>query len=276
MAELRARNLRQEQLSSLGLQYPLWIFEADDPRWPRRLSSLLPTSYPARLTGWVASFSEYALHLDPLQDPASNNGGTGSLSRDQHAKLAQSALTQLRYDDTYSSDALQVVFDDQGEQSTKPLGSWVFDICDQNFIDPADVLRIQRAWDSVPLWDPKQGLPTLSDFSTSSSPIFGIATLVADDDELLFAAGFKPTDTGEGIRKAEFQCLDAGGGAGGGVRGVVCPPRWVEPGNQGLMIRRGPKDKRNQQLLAGTLLQNVAWEEVVEYAKGLRAEPLWR
>ena len=274
MAELRARNLRQEQLSSLGLQYPLWIFEADDPRWPRRLSSLLPTSYPARLTGWVASFSEYALHLDPLQDPASNNGGTGSLSRDQHAKLAQSALTQLRYDDTYSSDALRVVFDDQGEQSTKPLGSWVFDICDQNFIDPADVLRIQRAWDSVPLWDPKHGLTSISD-PDASHPIFGIATLVADDDELVFAAGIQKTDGGEGIRKAEFQCLDAGA-AEGSVKGVVCPSRWVEPGDQGLMLHRGPKDKRNQQLLAGTLLQNAAWEDVVEYAKGMRLEPLWR
>lgn len=274
MAELRARNLRQEQLSSLGLQYPIWIFEADDPRWPRRLSSLLPTSHPARLTGWVASFSEYALHLSPLQELSVNNTEAKSMTRDQHTKLAQSALTQLRYDDTNPSDSIQVVFDDGGRQLAKPLSSWVFDSHDCNFIEPPNVLRIERAWDSVPLWDPKQGLSRLSD--SSSASILGIATLVANDDEMVFAAGIQNTNTGEDIRKAEFQCLDADGNAGGWVRGVVCPSRWVEPEDQGLKVQRGPKDKRNQQLLAGTLLQDAEWEEVVEYAKGARTEPLWR
>lgn len=273
MAELRARNLRQQQLSSLGLRYPLWIFEADDPRWPRRLASLLPESHPAKFTHWVASYSEYALHLSPLQDLFSNNKDA-TMTRNQHAKLAQSALTQLRYDDTYDYDSLQVIFDDDGEQITKPLSSWVFDNHRPDWIDPTNVLRIERAWDRVPLWDHKHGLISISD-SDTSNPIFGIATLVADDDELVFAAGFQKTDGGEEIRKAEFQCLDAGA-AKGSVKGVVCPPRWVEPGKQGLMIHRGPKDKRNQQLLAGTLLQNAAWEEVVEYAKGMRSEPLWR
>lgn len=275
MAELQARTLRQEQLSSLGLRFPLWIFEADDPRWPRRLSSILSTSHPAQLTGWVASFSEYALHLTPLQDLSSKDEIAGPMTRDQHAKLAQNALTQLRYDDTYSPDSLQVVFIDHGEVTTKPLSPHIFDSCDSDFINPADVLRIERAWDSVPLWDPKQNLSRLSD-SSSSAPIFGIATLVANDEELVLTAGIRKTDTGESIRKAEFQCLDAGGNAGGWVRGVVCPPRWVEPGDQGLKVQRGPKDKLNQQLLAGTLLQDARWEEVVEYAEGRRSEPLWR
>lgn len=275
MAELRARNLRQEQLSSLGLQYPIWIFEADDPRWPRRLSSLLSTSHPARLTGWVASFSEYALHLGPLQDLSINNEDAKSMTRDQHGKLAQSALTQLRYDDTCPSDSIQVVFDDRGMQLTRPLSSWVFDSRDRDFIDSANVLRIERAWDNVTLWDPKRNLSRLSD-SLSSAPILGIAALVTNDDELVFASGIQITNSGEKIRKAEFQCLDAGGNAGGWVRGVICPPRWVEPGDQGLKVQRGPKDKRNQQLLAGTLLQYAEWAEVVEYAKGARAKPLWR
>jgi hypothetical protein len=274
MAELRARKLRQQQLSSLDLQYPLWIFEADDPRWPRRLTSLLPTSHPAQITRWVASYSEYALHLSPLQDISSNNQDAAPMTREQHAKLAQSALTQLRYDDTYNSDSLQVIFDERGEQITKQLSSWVFDNHRPDWTDPTNVLRIERARDRVPLWDPKHGLTSISD-SDTSHPIFGIATLVADDDELVFAAEIQKTDGGEGIRKAEFQCLDAGA-AGGFVKGVICPPRWIEPGDQGLMVHRGPKDKRNQQLLAGTLLQNAAWEDVVEYAKGMRPEPLWR
>jgi len=273
MAELRARDLREQRLSSLNLQYPLWIFEADDPRWPRRLTSLLPTSHPAQMTGWVASISEYALHLDPLQDLSNSSEGAAPMTRDQYTKLALRAFTQLRYDDTYTSDSLQVTFDDHGEHITKPFSSWAFDSQDPDFVHPANVLRIERAWDNVPLWDPKQGLERLSDFSP---PIFGIATLVADDDELIFAAGFQKTDSGEGIRKAEFQCLDAGSAGGGWARGVVCPPRWVEPGDQGLKVQRGPDDKRNQQLLAGTLLQSAVWKEVEEYAKGMRPEPLWR
>jgi hypothetical protein len=276
MAELRARNKRQDRLSSLDLQYPLWIFDADDPRWPRRLASILPNSRPAKLTRWVVSFSEYAQHLTPLQDLSRRDEEVVQpASRSQNAKLAQNALVQLRYDDSYAADSLQVIHDDDnGEQTAKLLSSWIFDNHEQNWTDPANVLRIERIWDGVPLWDPKQGLTQLSDYD-SKDAIFGVATLVANDDELLFASGNQETDSGEGIRKAEFQCLAAGDG-GEFLQGAVCPPRWVEPGVQGLMLRSGPKDKHNSQLLAGTILQHAAWEDVVEYRKGLRRGPLWR
>jgi hypothetical protein len=275
MAELRAKNQRQDRLSSLDLQYPLWIFDADDPRWPRRLASMLPNSRPAKLTGWVVSFSEYAQHLTPLQDLSSSDEEiVQPVSRSQHAKLAESALTQLRYNDFYADDSLQVIYDDgDGKGTVKLLSSWVFDSHEQNWIDPANVLRIERIWDGVPLWDPKQGLMQLADYD-SNDAIFGVATLVADDDELVFASGIQKTNAGEEIRKAEFQCLEAGDG-GEFLQGVVCPPRWVEPGVQGLMLRSGPKDKHNQQLLAGTVLQHAAWEEVVEYRNGSRVGPLW-
>jgi hypothetical protein len=275
MAELRAKNQRQHRLSSLALQYPLWIFDADDPRWPRRLASILPNSRPAKLTGWVVSFSEYAQHLTPLQDlPRSDEESVQPATRSQHTKLAQSALAQLRYDDSYGSDSLQVIYDDVGgKQTAKLLSSWIFDNHEQNWTDPANVLRIERIWDGVPLWDPKQGLTQLSDYD-SKDEIFGVATLVANDDELVFASGIQKTDSGEEIRKAEFQCLaDDEGGAF--LQGVVCPPRWVEPGIQGLMLHSGPKDKHNQQLLAGTILQHAAWEDVVEYRNGLKDGPLW-
>jgi hypothetical protein len=275
MAELRARDKRQDRLSSLDLQYPLWIFDADDPRWPRRLASILPNSRPAKLAGWVISSSEYAQYLTPLQDLSrSDEKIVQPATRSQHAKLAQSALTQLRYDDSYADDSLQVIYDDGGgKQTIRLLSSWVFDSHEQDWIDPANVLRIERIWDGVPLWDPKQGLTQLSDYE-SKDAIFGVATLIANDDELVFASGIQKTDSGEGSRKAEFQCLEAGDG-GEFVRGIVCGPRWVEPGVQGLMLHLGPKDKHNQQLVAGTILQHAAWEDVVEYRNGLRGGPLW-
>jgi len=274
MADQRAKGQRQQQLLSLDLRYPVWIFEADDPRWPRRLNSLLPSSHPAKIIRWVASFSEYALHLSPLQDSSSNNGNTKPATRAQHAKLAESALTQLRYDDTCDADSIQVIFDDRGQRTAKQLSSWVFDNHESDWIDPANVLRIEWTWDKVPLWDPKQCMAKISGLE-ASDPIFGVATLVANDDELVFAAGIQKTHSGEGIRKAEFECLDAGAG-GGVVKVVICPPRWVEPSVQGLMLRNGPKNKHNQHLLAGTILQHAAWEDVEEYVKGMRPGPLWR
>jgi hypothetical protein len=88
MAEQRIGSQRKQQLSLLGLEYPLWIFQTDDPRWPRRLASLLPESHPAKMTGWMASFSEYGLHLSPLQDLSDNNEHAKSVTRNQRAKLA--------------------------------------------------------------------------------------------------------------------------------------------------------------------------------------------
>jgi hypothetical protein len=249
------------------------VFQADDPRWPRRLASLLPESHPAKMTGWVASYSEYGLHLSPLQDLSDNDRDAKSVPRNQRAKLAQAVLEQLRYNDTYDIGSVQVVFENHGEQFSKPLNSWAFDSHDRDWIDPTNVLRIERMWNCVPLWNPQYGLATLSDAESVSS-VFGIAACVANDDELVFVAGTQEGDNGEEIRKAEFQCLDASA-AGASSKGVVCP-RWAEPGDHGLMIQRGPKIKHNQQLLAGTILQHAAWDEVVEYEKGMRPGPLWQ
>ena len=266
MADQSAKTLRQQHLSSLGVQCPLWIFSADDPRWPRRLDSLLPNSHPAKITRWAASFSEYAMHLSQLQPLPGE--GSKPITRSQDAELALKALTQLRYDDTYDRDSLQVIFSDHGQERAKPLSEWIFPSNNnspnnnRNTIDPALILRIERKWDNVPLWNPTQNLTRLSDFSPEDS-IFGVATLVADDDELLSASGIQKSDGGEEIRRAEFQCLDDED-VGGFVQGVVCPSRWAEPGAQGLVLRRGPKDKGNRRVLAGTILQNALWEEVVE------------
>lgn len=275
MAGQPAAITRQDHLSSLGLQFPLWVFEADDPRWPRRLDSLLPTSHPAKLTGWTVSFSEYAQHLTPLQDlqySKSESDAVPPMTRNQRADLAQSALTQLRYDDRYDLDSLQVVLGTSGEQSTRRLSSWVFDKTENEWINPAGVQRIERIWDNVPLFDPSRGITQLSDFNSAADACVGIATLVANDDELVFASGILATDGGEDIRKAEFERLYDDGGI---VHGIVCSSRAREPGDHGLMLNLGPKDKYNIRLLAGTSLQYAPWEKVVEYRKGIRPGPLW-
>lgn len=275
MAEQRAATLRQQRLSSLGLPYPLWVFEADDPRWPRRLDSLLPSSTPARLTGWVASFSEYAQHLTPIQDlyrSPEEDAAIPSITRSQRANLVQNALTQLRYDDRYDHDALQVIFEASGEQAARKLSLWVFDKTEDGWVDPANVQRIERIWDHVPLFDPGRGLTQLSDFGSAADTCFGITTMITNDDELVFISGILANDDGEEFRKAEFERLDEDECV---VRGIVCPPRVREPGDHGLMLNLGPKAKCNMQLLAGTRLQNAPWEEVVEYRKGMRLGPLW-
>jgi hypothetical protein len=189
------------------------------------------------------------------------------MSHSQTAELAQRALTQLRHDDTYDPNFLHVVFSHHGQECVKPLSEWIFLDKDNprnksNAIDPAPTLRIERKWDAVPLWDPTQNLTRLSDFSPSDC-IFGVATLVANNNELVSASGIQASNNGAEIRRADFQCLDhgnhygGGAGAGGLVQGIVCPSRWVEPGDQGLVLRRGPKDKGNRRVLGGTVLQNA-------------------
>jgi hypothetical protein len=197
MAELRAKTQRQHRLSSIDLRYGLWIFDADNPRWPRRIASILPNTRPAKLTRWVASFSEYAQHLTPPQDLSSDKDKevVQPATRSQHAKLAQCALTHLHFDDdSYGADRLRVIHDDGGgKKIVRLLSSWVFDSHEQDWIVPVNVLRIERIWDGVPLWDSKQGFSQLSDYDTKGE-IIGVATLIADVDELIFASSIHKTE----------------------------------------------------------------------------------
>jgi len=219
------------------------------------------------------------MHLTPPQNLPTTKP-LNPTTRSQTAELAQRALTQLRYDNTYEPDTLQVIFSDHGQERAKPLSDWTFSSDKDSLnkrrdaIGPATILRIERKYDAVPLWDPTQNLTRLPDPSPSDC-IFGIATLVVDDDGLVAASGIQASNNGEEICRAEFQCLDDVGGVGAFVQGIVCPSRWVEPGDQRLALRKGPKDKGNRRVLAGTILQNAPWEEVVEYGKGTRRGPLW-
>jgi hypothetical protein len=270
MAALHAKSQRQQRVSTLNLQYPLWLFDIDDPRWPRRLDSLPTESYPAKITGWIASTSEYDMHLDRSQD-VSHAQEKKVHNVSYYAGLAQDALQQLRYDDRYSLSSLRAIVQDAEDQTIVRLDSWVFDQDEPDWVDPSKVQRIERVWDHVPLWNPKIGLERLSDFEALDT-YYGVAILVADDDALVAATGMEKTNAGEAIRKAQFERLDE---AGGVVQGIVCPSRrWRGPGDHGLKLNQGPGSALNRRLIAGTALQDVEWEMVVEYGKWLRRSPL--
>lgn len=272
MAALHAKHQRHQQFTTLNLQYPLWLFDIDDPRWPRRLESLTPESYPAKITGWTASTSEYDMFLDRPQDLSrAQVENTKLRSAGYRAGLAQDALQQLRYDDRFSLAALQAVVQrGEDEVTTVKLDSWVFDRNEPGAVDPSKVKRIERVWDLVPLWDPEMCLERLEDFDAIET-YYGVAILVADDDALVSATGMPKTDSGEAIRKAEFERLDESGGV---VQGIVCPSRWRGLGDHGLKLNQGPTSALNRRLIAGTALQDADWETVVEYAKWLRRSPL--
>jgi hypothetical protein len=271
MAALHAKHQRQQRLDTLDIQYPLWLFDIDDPRWPRRLDSLLPDSYPAKLTGWIASTSEYEMLLDRPQDLSqAQEKGKKVHSAAYHAALAHKALQQLRYDDRYSLSPLQAVVQQGKDHVNVRLDSWTFEQNEPGWVDPAKVQRIERIWDEVPLWNSKIGLERLADFDAIEE-YYGVAILLADDGALVAATGMPKTDAGEAIRKAEFERLDNSGGV---VQGIVCPSRWRGPGDHGLKLNQGPSSALNRRLIAGTALQDAGWEAVEEYAKWQRRSPL--
>ncbi|KAF1819646.1 uncharacterized protein K489DRAFT_412947 [Dissoconium aciculare CBS 342.82] len=282
MAEQAALLSRQKKLSKLDLSYPLWLFDIDNPRWPRRLDSLLPETYPAQLTGWQTSSSEYGMHLDRPQDvtPSKENDVKSKAKKhDFHTlgKLAQEVLQQLRFDDRFDLTSWQAVVrqrqDDGSEESTVSLDAWVFDRGEPGWIDPSELLRIERKWDHVHLWNPTINLNKLPDYTESFPPLYGIATLISSDAELLLASGITKRDPGEVILPAEFERLDTDSPLRR-LRGIVCTPTYKEPSEQGIMLNQGPESAHNQRLLAGTALQNAAWGEIVEFRKGERKSPL--
>ena len=271
MAALHATNQRQQHFITMSLQYPLWLFDVDDPRWPRRLDSLPPESYPAKITGWIASTSEYDMFLDRPQDLMhAQRRGMRIHSAIHTAGLVQQVLQQLRYDDRYSLSSLQAVVQNGEGQVTVGLESWIFDQNGPGWVGLSTVLRIERTWDQVTIWDPKVGLERLSDFEAMKT-YYGVAILIADDAALLDATGMSKMNSGDAIRKAEFERLN---GSGSVVQGIVCPSRWRGPGDHGLALNRGSQHASNRRLIAGTALQGADWKTVVEYRKWLRRSPL--
>ncbi|KJY00673.1 hypothetical protein TI39_contig319g00021 [Zymoseptoria brevis] len=284
MAELHAKQQREQRLTSLNLQYPLWLFDIDDPRWPRRLDSLLPNSHPARLTGWIASTSEYQMHLHRPQELSHNASKTRSTkmkSRAQHTALANDVLHALRYDDRFDLSSLQATVSHNYSEITIPLSEWTFAQDSPGYVNPSNLLRIERGHDGVQIWNPNINFSQLSDY-TSLPTYYGVATLLASDADLLSASGTASTDDGAGIQRAVFERLDdqGQGDVVEVLRGIVYSGRSRGGpeeglGQHGIKLNLGERAASNRRLVAGTALEGKEWEEVVEYVRWERGSPLF-
>ncbi|SMR48604.1 unnamed protein product [Zymoseptoria tritici ST99CH_1A5] len=282
MAAIHAKQQREQRLASLNLRYPLWLFDIDDPRWPRRLDSLLPNSYPARLTGWTVSTSEYQMHLHRPQDLSHNTSETRSSkpkSHAQHTALAQDVLQALHYDDRFDLSSLQAIVSHNGSETTIPLSEWTFDQDSPGYANPSTLLCIERIHDGVHIWNPSINLSQLSDY-TSLPTYYGVATLLTSDSDLLSASGMPSTDDGAGIQRAEFERLDAGGDVVEVLRGVVYPGRSRGGpeeglGQHGIKLNLSERAASNRRLVAGTALEGKGWEEVTEYVRWERGRALF-
>lgn len=278
MAEQRAKDLREQKLASLDLHYPLYLFDIDDPRWPRRLDSLPSIYYPAKLTGWTASCSEYDLFLDKPQD-LSHNQRYGKETKKKNlahnAGLAKNVLRQLKWDDRIDVENLQLVVlssrdDGTEEEEIIPLATFLEQDQPSQTQYLSKILRIERIWDKISLFNPSISLCTYSDFQALPF-YFGVVMKVHNDDDLVAATGMLATNPGSRIRRAEFKIADEGGGV---VKGIICPSRYREPGNHGLKEQQGLESAYTRKLIAGTGLQDKQWGEVVEYLRWERGSVL--
>ncbi|PHH76430.1 hypothetical protein CDD80_1539 [Ophiocordyceps camponoti-rufipedis] len=261
------RPSRDARLASLHLEYPLWLFDVDQGPWPRKHVDILPGSRPAKITGWYAWPWEYGTGLKRVNDELPDNVMDTSKEGAKPPAAVQPLLDQLRYDDRFQPDSFRVVFEDGSGRSSRDLAEFVFDKNAKGYVAPARILRVERKWDQVPVWDRETG-EALFQSESLANMAYGIASLVHNDDELVHAAGVKPTDDGSSIRKAEFQLLDDESY----VKGIVYPRRWQK--ERGLALNLGPDSDWNKGRLAGTLLEGRPWSEVEDFYRDERGGPL--
>ncbi|PFH55210.1 hypothetical protein XA68_10364 [Ophiocordyceps unilateralis] len=263
-------NARTKKLNELGLKYPFWIFDVDQSSWPRKLDDVLPGSRPAMITGWYKWPWEYGTDLRRVNDPLP--AGVEDASKDG-AKVpgaVHALLEQLRYDDRFDPDTFRVVYEHGGDagRNSKDFCDWVFDSKAGEYVAPPRIVRVERKWDSVPVWDRETG-ENLFQSTSQANMAYGVASLVHNDAELVRAAGVKASDDGSSIRKAEFELLDDGGLQ---VKGVVYPNRFHR--ERGLSLQEGPDSDWNRAILVGTALEKAPWSEVEGYCLDKRDGPL--
>lgn len=266
--QTNAGRSRAKKLEELQLHFPIWVFDADQSAWPRKLADVLPGSRPAKITGWYTWPWEYGTDLRRIDDEVPR-GVTVSALEDGHPGPIQHVLSQLLYDDRFEFDTFRVVYDagDGTQKSLRDFSDWVFDTGVEGHIAPRRIVRIERKWDDVPVWDHKgRNILTASEKGPFTS--YGIASLVHNDDELLRATGVDVLDAGDKIRKAQFEFLDAEAGQG---RGIVYPGKNQK--ERGLYITRGPDFAWNKRLLSGTTLEGAPWSDVEDYVHQRRNGP---
>lgn len=261
---LNAQRSRTKKLEhDLHLHFPLWLFDADQPAWPRKRTGMLPGSRPAKLTGWYTWPWEYGTDLRRIDDElprgvVAAKPDVGQLGPIQHV------LSQLQYDDKFDENTFRVVYEagDGTREGSRDFVEWVFDEegGGGRYVAPRRIVRIERRWDDVPVWDRKTGVNILVDSGNRASMAFGVASLISNDNELIRAAGADVLDAGDKIRKAQFEFVDSDAGQG---RGIVYPAKNQR--ERGLYLNRGPDFAWNKRLLSGTALEGAPWSEVEDY-----------
>lgn len=122
----------------------------------------------------------------------------------------------------------------------------------------------------MPVWERGSGVNVLgSGEGEGACVVYGVASLVGGDEELVRAAGVDVLDGGEKIRRAQIEFLDEEGGQ---ARGIVYPGK--NQSERGLYITRGPDFAWNKRLLAGTALEGGPWSDVEDYVRQKRNCPL--
>ena len=262
-----SRDLRLEEL---GLGYPFWVFTVDEPPWPRTVASIPAGSRPAQITGWYRWGWEYGTDLRRIDDKLPPHV-IFDPPKIQHPNSVQQILDRLRYDDTYESDEFRIVYEAgrPGEHQSRGFAEWSFDSGASGYIAARRIIRVEREWDDVPVWDPENSIDMFSHSSPPAEKAFGLASEVHNDEELLHASGVSPGNEGKSIRKACFAFVDD---LRGHCRGAVFPGKLQD--NHGLILSRGAEFDYNKKMLVGTPLENRSWADVEAYVSGLMEEPL--
>lgn len=205
-------------------------------------------------------------------DDALPPGVTGPAPRaGGQAGSAQQVLNQLRYDDRFEPGTFRVVYEagEGGKESVRELEEWVWGVGVEGYVAPRRVVRVERRWDGVPVWERGAGVNVLGAEGDGAVTVYGVASLVGSDEELVRAAGVDVLDGGEKIRRAQIEFLDEEGGQ---AKGIVYPGK--NQSERGLYITRGPEFAWNKRLLAGTALEGAPWSDVEDYIRQRRNCPL--
>lgn len=215
------------------------------------------------------------LFLDKPQDLSHNQWYGKETKKKKLAGLVENVLGRLEWDDRIDVENLQLVIsssrdDKSEEEDVIPLAIFLEQDQPSQTQHLSKILRIERIYDHIPLFDPSINLCTYFDFQALPF-YFGVVMKVHDDDDLVAATGMLAINSGSRIRRAEFERADEGGGV---VKGIICPSRYREPGNHGLKEQQGLESAYTRKLIAGTGLQDKQWEEVVEYMRWERGSAL--
>lgn len=279
MTEANAETLRSQKLASLGLSYPLWLFDVDQGPWPRKTASIPSDSKGAKIIGWYKWPWEYGTDLRKIDDilPA----GVVDTRFREITYPAQIILSMLRFDWRFPADTFRVLYeagrgDDvsakghENEQiASRDFSDWLHENDSIGYIAPQRVIRIERRWDNIPFWDRVNGIDLLDRVGKQGFEAYGVVILVQDDADLLSYSGAYKNDPGDKIRKAEFEPEDSFGEP---IKGIVWPVRTHE--DRGLFMKGGPDSEHNKKVLHGTLLENAPWSDVENYVQGNRGSAL--